>query len=144
VEGNPKLLDLLEIATSTARKTVFIESLLDDLSITTPFARFDKTPDELFDVFTTWFGDYDQSNTLFSGIYSALQYRQQFFLDMRAQKRQIIWEIGLSWTADVKSSNLSKVSFVCVLLGSPHISPRLRLSMYQSWKPVILQNSTGS
>jgi hypothetical protein len=144
VENNPKLLDLLEIATSTAQKAAFIECLLDDLSITTPFSRFDKTPNELFDIFTAWFGHYAKSEELFYGIYSALQYRQRFFLDMRAQKRQFIREIGLNWTSDVKSSYFSKVSFVCVLLGSPHIFPRLRLSMFPSWKPFILQNTTGS
>ena len=39
-------------------------------------------------------------------------------------------KIGLGWTADVKSSYFSKVSFVCMLLGSPHIFPRLRLSTF--------------
>ena len=61
VEGNPKLLDLLEIATSSAQKTLFIKFLLDVLSITSHFAQLDKTPVELFDVFTAWSGTH--SNT---------------------------------------------------------------------------------
>ena len=144
VEGNPKLLDLLEIATSTAQKAVFIQSLLDVLDPTSTFSLFNKPYNELFDIFSLWFGGYKNFKNLFSGIHSALQYRKQFFLDIRAQKRQLIWEIGLGWTADVKASYLSKVSFVCVLLGSPHFFPRLRLSMFPSWKPLILQNTTGS
>jgi hypothetical protein len=30
VEGNPKLLDLLEITTSAAQKTIFIDALLEN------------------------------------------------------------------------------------------------------------------
>ena len=55
-EGNPKLLDLLEIATSPAQKTLFIKSLMDVLSITSYFAQLDKTPVKLFNVFTACSG----------------------------------------------------------------------------------------
>ena len=111
VENNPILLDLLEIATSSAQKTVFIESLLDDLSISSHFSQLDKTPFELFDVFTAWAGTH--SNTRFSGVDSALQYRKIFFLDERAQKRQFISEIGLGG----------------LQMLSHHIFPRLVLSV---------------
>jgi hypothetical protein len=111
VEDNPKLLDLLEIATSTARKTIFIDALLEILP--TAFIHFDKNPDELFTVFTAWFGNYNHSNTLFNRIHVALQHRQQYFLEMRIKKRQFISDIGLDWTVDVKSSFFDKVNSVC-------------------------------
>jgi hypothetical protein len=78
VEGNPQLLDLLEIATSTARKAIFIESLLK--IIPAAFPNSDKNPEELFTLFTTWFGSYAKSNTLYCGINAALKHRQQYFL----------------------------------------------------------------
>ena len=120
VEDNSKLLDLLEIATSTARKTIFINALLEILP--TAFGRFDKKPDELFSVFTSWFGDYDQSNPLFTGIYAALQHRQHYIWDNRFLKRKFITDIGLDWTANVKSEFFSKVNSLCNVVGEGLIS----------------------
>jgi len=81
VESNLKLLDLLEIATSTSRKVIFIETLLEILP--TAFDRSDKTkPEELFNIFTAWFGNYGDSNTLFTGISAALQHRQHYFIEI--------------------------------------------------------------
>lgn len=112
VEGNPKLLDLLEIATSTAQKAHFIDLLLEILP--TAFARFksEKTSDQLFDVFTSWFGEYPNSDNLFSGISAAIEIRRRFFSDVRIKKRHFIGDIGLDWTADDKSSYFSKVNSV--------------------------------
>ena len=115
VEDNPKLLDLLEIATSSARKTIFINALIDILP--TAFARFDKNPEQRFDIFTAWFGNYDQTNTFYSGIKAALHHRQQYFLETRFKKRQFISDIGLDWTADAKSSFFSKVNSACGVVG---------------------------
>ena len=75
VEDNPKLLDLLEIATTSARKIIFIESLIDVLPLTTAFACLEKEPAQLFDIFTIWFGIYPQSNTFFKQVHAALYYR---------------------------------------------------------------------
>lgn len=116
VEGNRELLDLLEIATSTSRKVIFINALLEILP--TAFDRSDKTnPEELFNVFTAWFGIYGHSNTLFTGISAALQHRQLYFSEMRFKKRQFISDIGLDWTADAKNSSFSKVISVCDIVG---------------------------
>jgi hypothetical protein len=111
VEGNSGLLDLLEIAISTGRKTAFIEALVQILP--TAFARYNKQPEELFNLFTSWFGDNSNFSTDFSRIYAALQHRQRYLLDNRFQKRQFISSIGLDWTADAKSSFFSKVNPLC-------------------------------
>jgi len=122
VEGNSRLLDLLEIATSTAQKATFIEALLEILP--TAFTQFksDKKPAELFDVFTAWFGEYHNSNTIFSEIHAALQYRKKFFLDMRSMKRYFIRDIGLDWTADDKSLFFGKVNSICNVITSRNAS----------------------
>ena len=114
-EDNPKLLDLLEIATSSARKTIFINALIDIFP--TAFACFDKTPEQRFDIFTAWFGNYNQINTFYSGIKAALYHRQQYFLETCFMKRQFISDIGLDWTADAKSPFFSKVNSACGVVG---------------------------
>ena len=116
VDGNPELLDLLETATSTARKTIFIDALLKILP--TAFDRSDKeNPDELFAVFTTWFGSFDDANSLFSGIHAAIEHRGKYFLETRFKKRQFISSIGLDWTADAKSLFFSKVNSAYGVVG---------------------------
>jgi len=117
VEQKPILLDLLEIATSSDRKTIFIEALLEFEP--TAFVHSDnKKPEDLFKVFTAWFGNYDNSKALFPGIKDALQYRQQYFLERRFIRRQFITKIGLDWTPDDKSNYFSKVNFVCEYFAS--------------------------
>jgi hypothetical protein len=112
VEANPKLLDLLEIATTSARKTIFINALISILP--TAFASFDKTPEQLFDIFTTWLGNYNQT---FSGINAALHCRQRYILETRFNKRKFISDIGLDWTPDLMSSFFSKVNSACFTIG---------------------------
>ena len=85
VEANPQLLDLLEIATSTSWKVIFIKALLEILP--TAFDHSDKkNTEELFNVFTAWCGIHSHSNTCFTGISAALQNRKQYFLEMRFKK----------------------------------------------------------
>ena len=74
VEDTPKLLDLLTIATSTTQKAIFIKSLLETLP--TAFKTYDKQTDDLFSLFTTWFGCYPDSDATFTGTSAALQHRQ--------------------------------------------------------------------
>ena len=117
VEANPQLLDLLEIATSTSLKVIFIKALLEILP--TSFDHSDKkNPEELFNVFTTWFGIYSHSNTCFTGISAALQNRKQYILEMQFKKWQFISDIGLDWTTDDKSSSFSKVISACDIVGN--------------------------
>jgi hypothetical protein len=110
VEDNPSLLDLLEITTSSARKEIFNNALADVLPPTSAFHRFEKDPDELFQLFTTWFAGYPDSETCFSQVHAALDHRQKFFLDNRFMKRQFIRDIHLDWTPDDKSIFFKKVS----------------------------------
>ena len=117
VEGNPKLLDLLEIATSAARKTIFIDALLEIQPTAFDRSGSEKNSDKLFHIFTAWFGSYAHSKTLFSGIYAALQHRQKYFLETRFMKRQFISDIGLDWTAYAKSSFFSKVNSAYGVVG---------------------------
>jgi hypothetical protein len=114
VEANQKLLDLLKIATSPAGKTLFIDSLLEILPTT--FDQTDKQPDDLFALFPTWFGNYANSNVLFTGISASLRHRQHYFLENRFKKRQFISDIGLDWTADAKSLFYSKVYSACDII----------------------------
>jgi hypothetical protein len=131
VEGNHKLLDLLVTTTSTSQKVIFINALLEILP--TAFDRSDKTtPEELFNIFTTWFGNYVESNTNFSGIHTALHHRHRDILERRFKKRQFISEIGLDWTADAKALFYSKVNYVCGDVEEFSFLPRLKLSMFQS------------
>jgi hypothetical protein len=109
VENSTILLDLLETSISSARKTIFIQALIR--SLPTAFDRFDKEPHLYFDIFTTWFGNYQQSTIHFSRINAALQHRQQYFLETRFKKRQFISDIGLDWTPDDKVTFFSKVNF---------------------------------
>jgi hypothetical protein len=102
VENNPNLLDMLEIATSPARKIIFIDTLVKGLP--TAFHHFgNKSSDDLFKLFTTWFGEYPDSKTIFCGINAAIQHRQQYFLEKRYQKRLFLTELGLDWTKEDKS-----------------------------------------
>lgn len=113
VEEDPDLLDLLEIATSPARKVVFISHLRK--SLPGAFDRFDGMESaKQFDIFTTWFGNYDQSHNLFRRISGALYQRQQYFLQNRFSKRQFSTSIGLDWTNDEKSAFLGKIRIVYV------------------------------
>lgn len=111
VEDNPKLLDLLEIATSQARQTIFIQSLLETLP--DAFAQFDKKPEELFTIFTAWFGTYADSHTIFRRIHAAVKYRQNFFMELRFNKRQFIRDIGLDWSTVTRAKFISKVNSFC-------------------------------
>ena len=46
-----------------------------------------KSSDDLFKLFTTWFGEYPDSKTIFCGINAAIQHRQQYFLEKQYVKR---------------------------------------------------------
>lgn len=143
VENSPELLELLEIATTSPRKIIFIESLLEILP--TAFDPHAKKCEDLFIVFNTWFGIYHKSNTThFAGISAALEHRKKYFLELRHKKRQFIQDIGLDWTAEDKSKYISAVNSLSALVGKSSFLPRLRPYMFHSWKHLILQNTTGS
>ena len=102
VENHPNLLDMLEIATSPARKVIFIDSLLKVLP--TAFHHLgNKSSEDLFSLFTAWFGEYPDSKTNFSRINAAIQHRQKNFLENRYKKRRFLTELGLDWTEEDKS-----------------------------------------
>lgn len=130
VEGNPDLLDFLEVATTTARKIIFIDSLLTIES--TAFHAQNLKPEELFDLFTTRFGSFGQSKTAFPRISAAIQHRKKYFTELRHHKREFIRDIGLDWTADVKSKFISEVNSLSALVWKSSFLPRLRSSMFQS------------
>ena len=131
---NPELLDLLEISTTAAQKSIFITAFLKFLP--TAFDWLDKKPDDPFSLFTIWFEGYADSKSLYSCIYAALQHRQRYLLETRFQKRQFITHISLDWTADDKSTFFSKVisacGYVCCFLEESSFLSRLPLYMCQS------------
>jgi hypothetical protein len=114
VEASQSLVDLLEISTSSARKAIFIDSVIEVLP--NAFARFDKSQPHwqaaLFDIFTAWFGKLDHSNN-FWGIRAALISRHQYFISNRFHKKEFIRDIGLNWTPDEKTSFFEKVNSAC-------------------------------
>lgn len=120
VEDNPTLLDLLETATSPARQTIFIETLLE----TGPTALTDLKPTkssvDLFLLFTTWFGCYSGSNTQFQGIQAAVQHRKKYFMEKRYHKKEFMFDIGLDWSADIRDDFISRVKSFRYLVMGPH------------------------
>jgi hypothetical protein len=114
VENDPYLLDLLAVATSSSRRTIFIEALIKELP--EAFSQFSKEPVQLFAIFTSWFGKFNNAHTLFSGTSAALKARQQYFMENRFNKRQFISAIGLDWTSVQKATFLSTVQVI-------HLSP---------------------
>ena len=130
MNGNPELLDFLEISTTAAQKSIFIAAFLKFLP--TAFDQLDKKPDDPFSLFTTWFGGYADSKSLYSCIYAALQRRQRYLLETQFQKQQFITHIGLDWTADDKSTFFSKVISACGFLEESSFLSRLPLYMCQS------------
>ena len=141
VEEDPDLLDLLEIATSPARKVIFIAHLCKSLPGASD--QFEgKEPAQLFDIFTTWFGNYDQSHTPFRRISGALYQRQQYFLQNRFSKRQLSTSIGLDWTDDDKSAFLGKIRVIYVSKLKTPYPPKYHwmvesLAIEQRWKGYI-------
>ena len=108
VEGSTKLLDLLQMATTTPRKATFIQSLLDTLS--SAFGSSDKQPDDLFTHFTTNFGTFHNSDTCFPQTAAALEHRLKNIEDNRFKKREFLSDLGLDWDAKEKSKFISNVN----------------------------------
>jgi hypothetical protein len=111
VEGSPKLIELLEMATSTPKKTIFINTLLEILP--TAFDSFEtsgKQPDDLFALFTSRFGSFPNRQTRFEMVFVALNNRNIYILESRNKKRQFISDIGLDWTPDTKTNFFTKVN----------------------------------
>ena len=109
VEGNPTLLDLLEITTSDARKTEFIKALLKIMPNAFPKKFSGNNYVQVFQIFLTWFGQPGNSET-FSGINFSIQLRQRYIFDQRFKKQQFITDIGLDWTENTTSHFISKVN----------------------------------
>lgn len=114
VEDSPNLLDLLETAISPARQAIFIEKLLEALP--SAFAQFDKSPEELFTIFTAWFGKFSDPDYPFNKIHAALKYREKYFFDIRKKKKQFMRDIGLDWKEATKAEFFSKVYFLSDLV----------------------------
>lgn len=110
VENDSHLLDLLVIATSSAQKSFFINTLVK--SLPDAFAPLNKEPEQLFSVFTTWFGNYKDANAIFTSISTALEQRQRYFLSNRFYKRQFITAIGLDWTSVEKELFFAQVPVI--------------------------------
>ena len=123
VEDSPVLLDMLEIATSPELKVIFIETLVKALP--SAFHRTgNKSSEDLFRLFTTWFGQYADSKTIFSKIDAAIRHRQQFFMENRFNKRVFVKEIGLDWTEEKKSDFFSTkvTSIYDLIMKTSHLS----------------------
>jgi hypothetical protein len=111
IDNDSHLLDLLVIATSPAQQAFFIAAL--NTLLPDAFSGYLKKPEDLFLLFTTWFGQYKQESAItFNCIATALKLRQQYFIENRNQKRHFIHAIGLDWTPAMKDSFYSTVETI--------------------------------
>ena len=116
VEDNPILLNLLETATSSARQTIFIKSLLEIGPPVLTDLKDTKSSADLFLLFTTWFGEYSGSATQFQGIYAAVRHRKKYFMSKRHFKKEFMFDIGLDWSEDIRDDFISRVNSICDLV----------------------------
>lgn len=111
IEDDSHLLDLLVIAVSPAQQAFFMTALMELLP--DAFSGYSKEPEDLFPIFTSWFGQYNpESHTKFNHIATALQLRQQHFINNRHQKRIFIHAIGLDWTPAMNNAFFSTVKTI--------------------------------
>lgn len=122
VEDSPTLLDLLETATSPARQTIFINTLLETGPTVLTDLKTEKSSADLFQLFTTWFGTYSGSDTRFQRIQAAVQHRKKFFMEKRHHKKEFMFDIGLDWSADIRDDFISRVNSICDLVYANLIS----------------------
>ena len=136
VNGNPPLLDLLVIAVSPAQKSFFIQALVG--LCPDAFGTHSEQPGaDRFIIFTSTFGRYKpESSTQFTGIATALNIRQQCFVQNHQDKRSFITAIGLDCTPSerdlflgkVETISLSKLVSHYVLFLSTCTDPMINLS----------------
>lgn len=113
VDNNPLLLDLLEIATSPPGKVVFIETLVQHLPpgyLQSALPHSDnKSPQELFKLFTSSLGEVPDYKTTYSRIAAAVEHRKKYFLEYRHKYRAFLFQVGLDWTEARKRAILAQV-----------------------------------
>jgi hypothetical protein len=125
IEDDSHLLDLLVIATSPARQAFFIAALIKLLP--DAFSGYSKEPEKHFPLFATWFGQYKpESHTKYIRIATALNLRQQYFIDNRIQKRIFIEAIGLDWTPDMNITFYSKIKTISLSKLATPYPPKYR------------------
>ena len=143
VEDSPVLLDMLEIATSSPRKAIFIDNLKKHLPAA--FINYgNKSPEDLFNLFTTGFGEVPDYKTTFSRIDAAVQHRKKYFLEKRYKNRLFLRELGLDLTEARKRLFLSTVviSVYSSIVRSSFFSRFLRI-IFPSSKHLILPDIPG-
>ena len=120
IEDDSHLLDLLVIATSPAQQAFFIAAVVE--SLPSAFSGYFKEPEDLFPIFTSWFGQYKPESTQkFSLIDTGLRLRQQYFIENRFQKRHFIHVIGLDWTPAMNESFYSTIETISLSkLATPY------------------------
>jgi hypothetical protein len=111
IEDDSHLLDLLVIAVTPAQHAFFTTALMKLLP--DAFSGYSKEPENLFLLFTTWFGQYNpESHTKFTRIATALKLRQQHFINNRLHKRVFIHAIGLDWSPAMNNAFFSTVKTI--------------------------------
>jgi len=119
IQESPHLQDILVIAVSPARKAFFISQLC--ISIPDVFAGRTKTPADLFDILTIWFGKYNGSQ--FNAVEEALQQRRNYLAIHRSQKHTFIHRIRLDSSPDSRDAFLGAIKiFHISQLGTPYPS----------------------
>jgi hypothetical protein len=102
IQVSSYLQDLLVIATSPAQKSFFVNKLL--ITLPDAFASHSKQPDQLFDIMTMWFGQFEDAPVKFAAVAMALKQRRDHFITHRNQKVDFIHRIGLQWSPAARNA----------------------------------------
>lgn len=96
IEDSSALQDILTASTTDNQKKFFISQLL--ITLPNAFSDCTKTPPELFDILTIWFGKVKDASLRFAAVATALKARKQYFVDHRNMKLDFVHRIGLNWS----------------------------------------------
>ncbi len=110
IQGSSYLQDLLVIATSPAHKTFFVNKLV--ITLPDAFAGHTKQPAQLFDIMTTWFGQFEDACVKFDAVAMALKQRQDYFITHRNLKGDFIHRIGLQWSPAARNGFWNSIRVV--------------------------------
>jgi hypothetical protein len=107
IQDSYPLQDILTAATTVNQKAFFISKLLIAVPNAFMYSDHRKSPPQLFDILTIWFGKFKFASSKFPAVATALNDRKHHFLDNRNNKVDFIHRIGLNWSPDTRDLFLS-------------------------------------
>jgi hypothetical protein len=119
IQDSPSLQDILAIATSLKQKIFFIAKL--KIALPDPFPGRTESPEQLFDILTTWFGKYNDQSSRFDAVATAFKHRRLCLINHCNKKVDFIHRIGLNWSPAERDFFLEGVDIVHLpKLGTPY------------------------